>query len=190
MRIRYTLRARADLEEIYGYLERRTPAAAQSLKSQIERQIGWLGRFPLYGAGNRRAERPRTDIVTTPLQNLLRDRRRRGVDSPHSTHTTETGNTPAVRQGLSVRRLAQRLAWRLDDAEIEQAVGAKLLQYIAIALLGQDKDLIFRRSGIRQQCREPGLQYRSPSAVFDRYFNMTCNENSRYLASWSKQDPP
>lgn len=46
MRIRYTLRARADLEEIYGYLERRTPAAAQSLKSQIERQIGSLGRFP------------------------------------------------------------------------------------------------------------------------------------------------
>jgi plasmid stabilization system protein ParE len=40
MKIRYTLRGRADLEEVYGYLERRTPAAAQSLKLQIERQIG------------------------------------------------------------------------------------------------------------------------------------------------------
>ncbi len=46
MRIRYTLRARADLEEICEYLERRAPTAAQSLKSQVERQVGWLGRFP------------------------------------------------------------------------------------------------------------------------------------------------
>lgn len=46
MRIRYTLRARADLEGVCEYLERRAPAAAQSLRSQIERQIGWLRRFP------------------------------------------------------------------------------------------------------------------------------------------------
>lgn len=46
MRIRYTLRAHADLKDVLEYLERRAPAAAQSLKSQIGRQIGWLRRFP------------------------------------------------------------------------------------------------------------------------------------------------
>jgi toxin ParE1/3/4 len=46
MRVRYTLRARADLQEIYEYVERRRPAAAKSLISTIERQIGWLGFFP------------------------------------------------------------------------------------------------------------------------------------------------
>jgi len=46
VRVRYTLRARADLEEIYEYLKERAPATAQSFKSTIERQIGWLGDFP------------------------------------------------------------------------------------------------------------------------------------------------
>jgi toxin ParE1/3/4 len=47
MRIRYTLRARADLEQIYKYLEKRAPAAAHSVTSTIERQVGWLSDFPL-----------------------------------------------------------------------------------------------------------------------------------------------
>jgi toxin ParE1/3/4 len=46
MRVRYTLRALADLEQIYEYFQKRHPAAAQSLKSTIERQIGWLTNFP------------------------------------------------------------------------------------------------------------------------------------------------
>jgi plasmid stabilization system protein ParE len=46
MKVRYTLRARADLEEIYEYLENHQPTAAQRLKSAIERQIGWLIHFP------------------------------------------------------------------------------------------------------------------------------------------------
>ena len=46
MRVRYTLRALADFEEIYEYLEKRRPAAAQSVKTAIERQIGWLTNFP------------------------------------------------------------------------------------------------------------------------------------------------
>ena len=46
MRIRYTLRARADLEEIYEYLEERQPWAAQRLIAAIERQVGWLADFP------------------------------------------------------------------------------------------------------------------------------------------------
>jgi toxin ParE1/3/4 len=46
MRVRYTLRARADLEQICEYLEKRAPAAAPAVKSTIERQIGWLAQFP------------------------------------------------------------------------------------------------------------------------------------------------
>jgi toxin ParE1/3/4 len=46
MKVRYTLRARADLEAIYEYLEKQQPTAAQRLKSAIERQIGWLIHFP------------------------------------------------------------------------------------------------------------------------------------------------
>ena len=46
MRLRYTLRALADLEEISRYLEKRRPAALQSFRSTVERQIGWLSSFP------------------------------------------------------------------------------------------------------------------------------------------------
>jgi plasmid stabilization system protein ParE len=46
MKVRYTLRARADLEAIYEYLEKQQHTAAQRLKSAIERQIGWLIHFP------------------------------------------------------------------------------------------------------------------------------------------------
>jgi plasmid stabilization system protein ParE len=46
MKVRYTLRARADLEAIYEYLENQQPTAAKRLKSAIERQVGWLIHFP------------------------------------------------------------------------------------------------------------------------------------------------
>ena len=46
MRIRFTLRARADLDEALEYLERQAPAAARSLQSVIERQTGLLAQFP------------------------------------------------------------------------------------------------------------------------------------------------
>ena len=46
MRVQYTLRAHADLEEIYQYLAQRRPAAASFTISTIERQIGWLTNFP------------------------------------------------------------------------------------------------------------------------------------------------
>ena len=47
MKVRYTLRARGDLEAIYTYLERRAPAAAQSVKELIEQRIAALADFPL-----------------------------------------------------------------------------------------------------------------------------------------------
>lgn len=46
MRVRYTLRARADLHEIRKYLQRRQLAVAQRLISAIERQVAWLSDFP------------------------------------------------------------------------------------------------------------------------------------------------
>ncbi len=47
MRVRYTLRARADLDEIYAYLRERAPPSAETMKSVIERRIAWLADFPL-----------------------------------------------------------------------------------------------------------------------------------------------
>jgi plasmid stabilization system protein ParE len=47
MRVRYTRRARGNLEAIYSYLERRSPSAASSAKKTIERRIRQLADFPL-----------------------------------------------------------------------------------------------------------------------------------------------
>ena len=47
MRIRYTLRARADLEEIRFYLLERDPRAAVAVLTTIRRRIAWLADFPL-----------------------------------------------------------------------------------------------------------------------------------------------
>ena len=53
MKVRYTLRARADLEEIYEYLEKQQLTAAQGLKSAIERQIGLAYPLPVHGPDDR-----------------------------------------------------------------------------------------------------------------------------------------
>ena len=49
MRIRYTPRARTDIETIYDYLDTRSPAAARSVKDAIERRILQLADFPQLG---------------------------------------------------------------------------------------------------------------------------------------------
>jgi toxin ParE1/3/4 len=46
MRVRYTLRAQADLNAIFSYLDTRAPDAALEVKSTIERRIAMLGEFP------------------------------------------------------------------------------------------------------------------------------------------------
>ncbi len=46
MRIRYTPRARGDLEAIYNYLEERSSAVARATITRIERRIIRLGDFP------------------------------------------------------------------------------------------------------------------------------------------------
>src|SRR5260370_36364072 len=72
MRVRYTLRALADLEQIYEYFEKRRPAAAQSLKSTIERQIGWLTNIPPRGDGNSLVQRDRAEQVRELLGSTIR----------------------------------------------------------------------------------------------------------------------
>jgi addiction module RelE/StbE family toxin len=47
MRLRYTPRAQADLDIIYGFIDRRNPEAARAVKEIIEHRIAWLADFPL-----------------------------------------------------------------------------------------------------------------------------------------------
>jgi toxin ParE1/3/4 len=47
MRVRYTLRAQADLDQIYTYLDQRAPASARSVKQLTEHRIASLADFPL-----------------------------------------------------------------------------------------------------------------------------------------------
>jgi len=49
MKVRYTLRARGDLDAIFSYLDERSPAAARSVKTLIERRIASLADFPQMG---------------------------------------------------------------------------------------------------------------------------------------------
>jgi plasmid stabilization system protein ParE len=53
MRVRYTLRARADLEAIFSYLDSRNPAAALGLKRQMERAAAALSFAPPNRDGSR-----------------------------------------------------------------------------------------------------------------------------------------
>ena len=46
MRVRYTPRARDDLEAIFHYLDQVSPSAARSIKHTLERRIGLLGDIP------------------------------------------------------------------------------------------------------------------------------------------------
>jgi toxin ParE1/3/4 len=64
MRVRYTLRARADLDVIYADLDQRNPTAAQAVKDLIERRIRQLGRFPLMA--------PQTDEVAVLELSIVR----------------------------------------------------------------------------------------------------------------------
>ena len=47
MRVRYTPRARDDLDTIYSYLNERSPTAASAVLQRIRSRIEWLADFPL-----------------------------------------------------------------------------------------------------------------------------------------------
>ncbi len=46
MRVRYTLRAFADREEIFGYLDHRNPRAAREVKAFIKQRVASLAAAP------------------------------------------------------------------------------------------------------------------------------------------------
>jgi plasmid stabilization system protein ParE len=46
MRVRYTLRSFADREEIFGYIDKRSPSGARAVKRDIVRAIRRLEQFP------------------------------------------------------------------------------------------------------------------------------------------------
>jgi toxin ParE1/3/4 len=47
MRLRFTLRAQADLEDIFNYLEQHSPAGARTVRVEISQRIDQLLDFPL-----------------------------------------------------------------------------------------------------------------------------------------------
>ena len=49
MKVRYTLRARADLEEIADYISQRNPVAAIKVRAAIRRSIDLVKAFPRRG---------------------------------------------------------------------------------------------------------------------------------------------
>lgn len=49
MRVRYTLRAQADLEEIFRYLDEHSPERVQALRREVQRRMSLLGDFPMMG---------------------------------------------------------------------------------------------------------------------------------------------
>ena len=46
MKVRYTVPARTDLDEIYGYVSQHNPVAAERIKRQIKADAELLGEFP------------------------------------------------------------------------------------------------------------------------------------------------
>ncbi len=60
MRVRYTQRARSDLESILQYIDERSPQGARSVKRAIQKTIELIGEFP---EGGRRAGEQETRVL-------------------------------------------------------------------------------------------------------------------------------
>ena len=68
MKVRYTLRAQADLDAIYTYLDQRAPSAALSVKELIERRIASLADFPLAAPATDQPDVRELTIVRYPYK--------------------------------------------------------------------------------------------------------------------------
>ena len=66
MRVRYTLRARGDLEAIYNFLDECNPTVAQSVKDLIEYRIAGLADFPYKARFNKETGVYELTIVRFP----------------------------------------------------------------------------------------------------------------------------
>jgi plasmid stabilization system protein ParE len=64
MTIRYTPRARSDLQEIIRFITKENPAAARRLRAAILDAIQLVGRHPYLGIKNARAPALRSKLVT------------------------------------------------------------------------------------------------------------------------------
>ena len=83
MRVRYTLRARGDLDAIYNFIDERNPTLAQSVKDLIEHRIAGLAEFPYKARFNKETWGVRTDDRSLSLYCILRGRADAGVDHSH-----------------------------------------------------------------------------------------------------------
>ena len=60
MRVRYTRRARSDLQSILQYIDERSPRGARNVKRSIQKTIELIGEFP---EGGRRAGEQATRVL-------------------------------------------------------------------------------------------------------------------------------
>jgi len=90
MKIRHAPQARADLDEIFAYLDERSPAAARSVKARIISAIRRLADHPAMAPETDESAVRELTIVRYPLQGLLSDRRRRDLGRPYPTHLAPT----------------------------------------------------------------------------------------------------
>ena len=97
MRIRYTLRAFADREAIFDYIEQHSPQGALNVMRAIENSIARLEHFP-YSAPATDEPDLWIDRARATVKGVLPDSEGRGVDRSHSPHVA-----PAVERD---RRLA------------------------------------------------------------------------------------
>jgi plasmid stabilization system protein ParE len=81
MRVRYSLRAFADRETIYDYLEQRSPQGARNVQLAIVRAIRSLGLHPRLG---QRTDKPGVYELIVPRRPYkISHRERRGLDLAH-----------------------------------------------------------------------------------------------------------
>jgi plasmid stabilization system protein ParE len=64
MRVRYTLRARRDLEAIFDHLSTSAPTAANAVRALLDRRIAQLGEYPLMA--------PETDVPNVRELSIVR----------------------------------------------------------------------------------------------------------------------
>ena len=64
MRVRYTTRARNDLEEIYSYIAKDNPGAAQRVEAAILATVKFVAARPYLGIKNARATELRSRLVS------------------------------------------------------------------------------------------------------------------------------
>ncbi len=66
MKIRYSARARDDLRHIFGYLDKRAPMAARTVRNAVRTSIALLADFPLMAPSTEEPDVRELTIVRYP----------------------------------------------------------------------------------------------------------------------------